>query len=137
MRRHSEECPVTVYWATLLDNVVAGYNAKTRCFSKEALPFLKFQDRCFFVKKEELPLGIAKAKHIAYGVTKHPARVPTLCVLEAQFLPEELFQNNEDGFGVYRKGNEFPVSQLFLLINDEIEPFSEEALRALQQKEQI
>lgn len=120
----SSQVLVTVYWATALDNVIAGYNATTHSFSKDGLPFLKFKDRCYFVTVRELSLGIAKAKCIA----------ATVCVLKAQFPRAELCANDRGGFGMYRLGSTFPVSALFLVFNDHLEPFPEEELLVLQQQ---
>lgn len=116
---------ITVYWATALDNVIAGYDATTHSFSKDGLPFLRFQDRCYFVTEQELPLGIEKARHIS----------PTICVLKAELPRNELFSNdNIGGFGMYRFGNTFPVSAFFLVINNHLQPFSEKELFVLQQQ---
>jgi hypothetical protein len=125
---------MTVYWATLLDNVIAGYDASTHSFSKDALPFLRFKDRCYFVTKKELPLGIEKAKNIALSVAAYPDTLPLICVVEAQFPKNELVRNDTGGFGMYRLGSTFFVSALFLVGDQRLTPFSDEELLELQQR---
>lgn len=125
---------ITVYWATLLDNVIVGYDAATRSFSKDVLPFLRFKDRCYFVTEGELSLSIEKAKYIARSIARDPDVIPTICVLKARFPRKELFLNDGGGFGMYRLGSTFSVSDLFLVINDRLEPFPQEELLILQRQ---
>lgn len=125
---------VIVYWATVLDNALRGYDAATHSFSKDGLPFLKFRDRCYFVTEKELPLAIEKAKHIASSVAKRQGMMPAICVIKAQFPQKELFINDRGGFGMFRLGSTFPVSAFFLVVSDRLQPFPEEELLLLQKR---
>ncbi len=124
---------IAVYWATLLESAVIGYDARIGCFDKNAVSVLKFKDRCYFVEERDLPLGIAKAQRTAQSVAKREGRSSQVCVLKSELPLKELSPHTE-GFGLYRMGGTFPVSQIFLVKDGALQPLSVEALAVFTQE---
>lgn len=123
-----------VYWATLLDNVIKGYDPETGHFDKERVPSAKFRDRCYFVTRKDLALGIAKAEKIAQKVTGNANKVPPICVLKTR-LPSNELTPNKNGFGLLRIGNSFPVSAIFIFENGHLQSLAPKDLAPVSKKE--
>lgn len=107
-----------VYYATTLSNLARGYNKYSGKYEKAGISESTFPDKFFLLTKSELFIGIKKAKAI---LTK-TGPGDRVIVIKTSALSSRLLPNERTGLGRYVPRNSILVSQLYYLIDQELEP---------------
>jgi len=89
---------VAVFHVTALSNFVRGYDKFARRYDKARIPESTFPDRFFLLDREELHIGIAKARHLP-AKTGLPG--DRLIAIETRLPPAELHPNLRTRLGRY------------------------------------
>jgi molybdenum cofactor biosynthesis enzyme MoaA len=88
----------TLYYVTVLSNLIRGYDKYARVFDKAGIPESTFPGRFFLLSRGEIGIGVAKARGL---LEKHGLAGDRLVALETHAPAGELRPNLRTGLGRY------------------------------------
>lgn len=101
-----------VYYVTIVSNFSRAYDKYSGSFSKDGVPESTFPDRFYLLTKEELSIGIEKAKRL---LEKTGIEGDQVLVVKTSAKSADLLPNQNTGLARYVRSNSIPVENLFAI----------------------
>lgn len=99
----------TLYYVTVLSNLVRGYDKYARTYDKALIPESSYPGRFFLIPLSELSVGVAKAGHLP---SKTGLAGDRLIALETRVAASELRPNLRTGLGRYVERGSIRVERI-------------------------
>lgn len=102
----------TLFYVTVLSNLVRGYDKYARTYDKARIPESSFPERFFLLTRDQLTIGLSKARHLP---AKTGLPEDRLIALQTHAASEALHPNLRTGLGRYVEQGHITVDQVHLL----------------------
>lgn len=115
------------YYVTIASNFIKGFDKYKKIYSKENLTASTFAKQFFILKKDELHIGLTKAKRLLQKVAIFD---DFIIILESDIGDLQTYNDHQTALGQYIKQNYLDLKSVYTYENNLLEPLRIEDLMA-------